>query len=91
VSGGPLTYPQRALQGRIEGEVTAWVYVDATGDVARVVIKESAHDLLSQEVVSTISNWKFKPPMKNGKAVAFIAEYVIDFRFPGPVTYTERL
>ncbi|HEY2628594.1 MAG TPA: energy transducer TonB [Usitatibacter sp.] len=80
VSGERPSYPEEARQSGVEGKLTAWLHVDAKGNVTQVEIKESPGDLFSEEAVAKFSKWKFKPEVKKGRAIAFIGEYTIIFR-----------
>jgi TonB family protein len=80
VSGERPTYPEEARQSGVEGKLTAWLHVDAKGNVTQVEIKESPGPLFSEEAVSKFSQWKFKPEVKKGEPIAFIGEYTIIFR-----------
>jgi TonB family protein len=77
-------YPEAAMQQRIEGKVTAWLHVEADTTVSKVEIKQSPHELLSQEAIATFSRWRVHPPLKDGKPVPFIAEYDINFDLSDP-------
>jgi len=73
-------YPEEARQAGVEGKLTAWLHVDAKGDVTQVEIKETPGPLFSEEAIAKFSKWKFKPEVKSGRAIAFIGEYTIIFR-----------
>jgi TonB family protein len=80
IAGERPTYPEEARQAGVEGKLTAWLHVDAKGNVTKVEIRESPGDLFSAEAVSKFSKWKFKPEVKAGQPIAFIGEYTIIFR-----------
>ena len=80
IAGERPAYPEEARQAGVEGKLTAWLHVDAKGNVTQVEIKESPGDLFSAEAVAKFSKWKFKPEVKAGHPIAFIGEYTIIFR-----------
>ena len=80
ISGERPGYPEEARQAGLEGKLTAWLHVDAKGDVTRVEIRESPGPLFSDEAIAKFSTWKFRPEVKDGRPVAFIGEYTIIFR-----------
>ena len=80
LSGERPGYPEEARQAGVEGKLTAWLHVDAKGNVTQVEIKESPGPQFSQEAIAKFSQWKFKPEMKKGQPIAFIGEYTIIFR-----------
>lgn len=84
-------YPEALRLAEVEGDVTAWVYVDASGKVTSVEIKDSPHELFSSATIATLSRWTFLPATKDGKPVPFTGEYVIQFRLTDPPVYTETL
>ncbi|MBK1879054.1 energy transducer TonB [Pelagicoccus mobilis] len=53
--------------------------VDEFGYVANVKILESSNDALSEAAQNAALQWKFKPAMKNGKAVASTVEQPFTF------------
>ena len=80
ISGERPQYPEEAREAGVEGKLTAWLHVDAKGDVTEVEIKESPGPLFSEEAIAKFSKWKFKPEIKAGRPIAFIGEYTIIFR-----------
>jgi TonB family protein len=80
VSDAKPRYPEAARRANIEGDVVAWVYVDANGDVTRVAIITSPNDLFSDEVKSVLGRWKFGASSGDKTAFPFIGEYRITFR-----------
>jgi len=73
-------YPEEARKNGVEGKLTAWLHVDAKGNVTRVEVKESPGPLFTEEAIAKFSKWKFKPEIKAGRPIAFIGEYTIIFR-----------
>ena len=66
----PPTYPERAKQREIEGEVRVSALVGSDGRVKRLKILESDPPGVFDEVVkTTVSNWTFSPARYNGQPV----------------------
>jgi protein TonB len=65
-------YTQEAQAQRIEGAVTLDVVVTADGAVRDVTVATSLDSVfgLDREAVKAMKEWKFRPAMKDGKAVA---------------------
>jgi TonB family protein len=80
IFGERPAYPEEARQAGVEGKLTAWLHVDAKGNVTRVEVKESPGPLFTEEAIAKFSRWKFKPEIKSGRPIAFIGEYTIIFR-----------
>ncbi|MFZ3322643.1 MAG: energy transducer TonB [Usitatibacter sp.] len=80
VFGERPAYPEEARRNGLEGKLTAWLHVDAKGNVTRVEVRESPGPLFTEEAVAKFSRWKFKPEIKAGRPIAFIGEYTIIFR-----------
>jgi TonB family protein len=80
IAGERPGYPEEARQAGVEGKLTAWLHVDAKGNVTQVEIKESPGPLFSEEAIAKFSQWKFKPEVKAGRPIAFVGEYTIIFR-----------
>jgi len=76
-------YPIEIRERRIEGDVVAVVMIDEKGNVTVERINQSPHPDLSQSVRKALSQWRFDPPRKDGKAVK--ARYIqrIPFNLDG--------
>jgi TonB family protein len=74
-------YTREAMQKGIQGSVFIDVVVGETGDVTDVTVTKSldAEYGLDAAAVKTARLWKFKPAMKDGKAVA--VQIVIEMTF----------
>ena len=90
ISGPNPQYPSEARMRGLEGRVIAQAHVDSAGNVTTVVIKESPHELLSEEVIAAIQKWKFKPPIEDGEPVAFDGEYDVVFKLTDRIPRAER-
>ena len=72
------TYPPQALQGKIQGKVTAKFLVSQSGEVEYVEVPKD-QPLLDVASQGAIVKWKFKPVVKDGKPVAVISSATFDF------------
>lgn len=76
-------YPRRAIEQRIEGEVTLLALVRADGSVGACEVETSSgHALLDAAAKSALLRWRFKPRWRNGEARPFTAR--VPFRFTIP-------
>jgi len=75
------SYPPEAYRAREEGTVVVMAQVDAMGNANDVtVVKRSSSRTLDRAAVSEVRKWKFKPAMKNGKAVASNVRVPVDYK-----------
>jgi TonB family protein len=72
-------YPALARQTKIEGRVSLNCIIGFDGSVEEVKVKKG-NALLIQAATDAVSQWKFKPPILNGKAVKTEAHIDIDFQ-----------
>ena len=72
-------YPQDAFVKKVEGTVLVEILIDANGRVLRARILESV-PLLDAAALETVRQWSFAPAMKQGRAVATVAQAPITFR-----------
>ncbi len=80
LSREPPALPQEAIAANIQGDVLVRIYFDASGRVERVEVLQSAHELLSNAVVSAVSTWRVRPYIREGKAASFVAHQVFTFK-----------
>jgi len=59
-------YPERAKSRNIEGRVRVRVDIDASGQVTRTTIIESAHPILSRAVETAARRWRYQPSSFGG-------------------------
>lgn len=64
-------YTREAMEQKIQGSVTMKVVVGASGDVMDAQIDQSLDKQygLDAKAIEAVYQWKFKPAMKDGKAV----------------------
>lgn len=72
-------YPNEAFVKKIEGTVVLEILIDATGRVFPVKIIQSI-PALDHAARETVKQWVFSPAVKNGRAVATIAQAPVSFR-----------
>lgn len=75
------SYPPEAYRSREEGTVVVMAQVDAMGNASDVeLVKHSGSRVLDRAAMNEVRKWKFKPAMKNGKAVASAVQVPVDYR-----------
>ncbi len=75
------SYPPEAYRAREEGTVLVMAQVDAMGNANDVeIVKRSGSRVLDRAAINEVRQWKFKPAMKNGKAVASSVKVPVDYR-----------
>lgn len=73
-------YPFAAAQKGIEGRVMLRFVVDSTGKAREAAIVESEPEgIFDESALSVVKKYKFKPAMKDGKAVDCIVKVPIKF------------
>lgn len=76
------SYPRRAIVERAEGQVLLRVLVDVDGTPLDVTIhRSSGHRELDRAATQQVlRHWKFRPAMKDGRAIQAIGIIPIDFK-----------
>lgn len=73
-------YPADAARSQEEGTVLVRVEVDANGTPTDVsVAKRSGSRELDRAALDAVRKWRFQPAIKDGRAVASVAEVPVDF------------
>lgn len=75
----PPVYPKEWANRGITGRATIEFFIDETGAARVPVATATAHPLLAAAAVAAVSQWRFEPPRREGKAVLVRAEQ--DFNF----------
>lgn len=75
----PAEYPARALRKRETGNVTVVFTVNERGRTEDVEILSSSSRLFNQAVLRAVRNWKFEPPVREGKPEPVRIEHTIRF------------
>lgn len=73
-------YPLKAMQEGIQGRVVVKVTISQQGDVIGADVV-SGDPVLAESAVNTVKKWKFKPYIRNGKAVQAVTQLPFDFSF----------
>jgi TonB family protein len=72
-------YTQEAKDAGIEGAVQLKVEITPAGKAENIVVAKSLEPGLDANAVSAVSQWQFKPGMKDGEAVAVYATIEVNF------------
>jgi periplasmic protein TonB len=73
-------YSDEARKAKWQGTVVLSVIVDETGRPNHVSVLRSLGLGLDQKAMDAVSQWRFKPGLKDGKAVPVIATIEVNFR-----------
>jgi TonB family protein len=73
-----VPYPQVAREKKIEGKISAQIAVSERGDVESVRVFEG-DALLAHAAEEAIKQWKFKPVVKDGKAIPVLSLVALNF------------
>jgi periplasmic protein TonB len=77
----PPVYPIQAKLRRIEGEVVLQFIVDESGTVREIDVVESAPgDTFVRAALAAVARWRFRPAVKDGRAVAVRVQQKLSFR-----------
>ncbi len=77
-------YSDEARKAKLEGSVYLSVLVNAEGKPvnAKVMVRPLGLGLDERAIYTVVTQWKFKPGMKDGKRVAVRAQFEVVFRLP---------
>jgi len=73
-------YPEEARKADWQGSVLLSLVVDETGKAVNIKVIRPLGMGLDEEAVEAVSQWKFKPGMKDGKAVPVQVQIQVTFR-----------
>lgn len=77
----PIDYPRWAIRQGWQGDMTAAVEILPTGKVGRsMVMQSTGHSVLDEAAIKALSQWIFKPAMKEGKPVLTCIQVPIRFQ-----------
>jgi len=79
------TEPEYTAEARakgIEGVTTLYAEVTRDGSAENVRILKSLDPGLDAKAVEAVKQWRFRPAMRNGKAVTVAATIEVEFRLP---------
>jgi TonB family protein len=77
-------YPLEAAEGGMQGQVRITLHIAETGDVEGTEIV-SGNPVLAKAAERAMKKWKFKPFIRNGKAIKVNATVPYDFAFKNNV------
>jgi periplasmic protein TonB len=82
ITGSSPTFPTRALERGVEGEVVLAFTVAANGQVESLsIVSESPSGYgFGRAALAAFRNWQFQPQTIDGVAVAYPARYTISFK-----------
>ena len=72
-------YTPEAKDAKIEGIVRLQVEITTAGNAENIVVVKSLDPGLDANAVTAVSNWRFKPGMKDGEPVAVYATIEVNF------------
>jgi TonB family protein len=73
-------YPTLAKETRVEGMVILEAEIDKDGSIENLKVI-SGHPLLVQAAIDAVKQWRYKPTMMNGEAVAVVTTISVNFAF----------
>jgi len=73
-------YTEEDRQARVQGTVTLYVQVSPEGKAENMRVLRSVSPGLDAKAIEAVSQWKFKPGMKDGKPVPVQASVEVNFR-----------
>jgi protein TonB len=74
-------YSEEARRARFQGAVLMRLVIDQTGTPRNVRVVRPVGMGLDELAVNAVRRWRFRPGMKDGRAVAVIANAEVNFRF----------
>jgi TonB family protein len=78
----PIEYPAWAERKGIFGEITVKLFIGAEGKIHNIkVMKQTVGKKLSAYVIARMRNWKFNPPLKDGKPTTAWVVQTVNFKF----------
>lgn len=89
VSAPRPVYPREAAEKELQGEVWVKLLISETGEV-ETTETVSGNPILAKAAAAAMLKWKFKPFIKNGKAVKVSTKMPFDFAVEGHVSDPHR-
>jgi periplasmic protein TonB len=72
------TSPER--EARIEGDVQLSTLIDIKGVPTEIMVQKSLHPRLDARAMAALSQWRYKPALRNGDPVAVRKTVSLSFR-----------
>jgi len=73
-------FSEEARKAKHQGVVVLTIEVDASGNVRNVRVRQSLGLGLDEKAMDAVSQWRFRPGILNGKAVATEATIQVNFQ-----------
>jgi protein TonB len=73
-------YSKSARDARFQGSVTLGLIIDSTGHPVHLRVTQGAGLGLDEKALEAVSQWRFKPGMKDGQPVGVVVQVVVNFR-----------
>jgi TonB family protein len=73
-------YSEEARKAKWQGSVLLSLVVDESGKAVGIKVTKSLGLGLDQKAIEAVEKWRFKPGMKDGKAVPVMASVEVNFR-----------
>jgi TonB family protein len=73
-------YSEEARKAKYQGTVTLYIQVDTNGRAQNIRVLHSLGLGLDEKAMEAVKKWRFKPGMKDGKAVIVEAQIQVNFR-----------
>lgn len=74
-------YTEEARAAKINGTVVLYIEVDSKGVPQNIRVLRSLEPGLDQNAIYAVSQWRFRPGMKDGNPVTVAAQVEVNFRF----------
>lgn len=77
------SYPKLLEEEEIEGTVILELSISKKGEVIKVKVIESDHELFSKSAIKSVKNYKFKPAkLADGTSADAVIEFTVKFEMP---------
>jgi protein TonB len=73
-------YTRAATQAGIQGRVVLWLVINAEGLPEQIRVQKSLDPGLDSKAVEAVSQWKFRPSLKDGSPVAVMINVEVNFK-----------
>lgn len=79
VNGAAPKYAAAALQQGVRGKVQVRFYIDESGNVRMPSVDSGVPPYLAARAIEAVRDWKFEPPVSNGRPVLVAASEEFNF------------
>lgn len=84
------TYPQAALDDRVQGLVVLEIGISTTGQVTEVTVLRSVEPLIDEAAVEAARRWSYAPTLVNDVPVPVIMTETVNFDLTGSMGFDAR-